>query len=104
MRSRSEGAIPGPPSTGGTHPRVLDDGDALQSAVRLLVEHHAAESYVLASRLARAARRSARRAGIANTVCLVIADRGPIPSLIRAFWQHFGRLDILSAAIPEERS
>jgi DNA-binding transcriptional LysR family regulator len=41
---------------------------------------------------------------IAKTVGLVIADRDPIPALIRAFWQHVERLDALSATITGEPS
>jgi DNA-binding transcriptional LysR family regulator len=41
---------------------------------------------------------------ITKTVGLVIADRDPIPALIRAFWQHVERLDVLSAAITGEPS
>jgi DNA-binding transcriptional LysR family regulator len=33
---------------------------------------------------------------IAKTVGLVIAERDPIPALIRAFWQHVERLDVLN--------
>jgi DNA-binding transcriptional LysR family regulator len=33
---------------------------------------------------------------ITKTVGLVIADRDPIPALIRAFWQHVERLDVLN--------
>jgi DNA-binding transcriptional LysR family regulator len=39
---------------------------------------------------------------IAKTVGLVIADRDPIPALIRAFWEHVERLDVLGAVVPGE--
>jgi DNA-binding transcriptional LysR family regulator len=41
---------------------------------------------------------------IAKTVGLVIADREPIPTLIRAFWEHVQRLDVLGVSPSEERS
>jgi DNA-binding transcriptional LysR family regulator len=41
---------------------------------------------------------------IAKTIGLVIADRDPVPALIRAFWEHVERLDLLTAAIPGKPS
>jgi DNA-binding transcriptional LysR family regulator len=41
---------------------------------------------------------------IAKTIGLVIADREPIPTLIRAFWEHVQRLDVLGVSPSEERS
>jgi DNA-binding transcriptional LysR family regulator len=39
---------------------------------------------------------------IAKTIGLVIADRDPIPALIRAFWEHVERLDVLGAVASGE--
>jgi DNA-binding transcriptional LysR family regulator len=41
---------------------------------------------------------------IAKTVGLVIADRDPIPALIRAFWDHTERLGAAEVALPGEVS